>query len=98
MSWSVSAIGKPAGVARAIEDQFARSTPCVEPEETVRQNVRSAIKMAIDSLPDKNVAVRVEASGSMSFEMNGVEPRKVTASTVNVKVETLWNFVDDPPK
>jgi superfamily II helicase len=61
MSWGVSAVGKPPAVLASIEKQFSQSS-CAEPEETVRQSARAAIKAALEAQRPDSI-VQVIASG-----------------------------------
>lgn len=88
MSWSVSAVGKPAAVAAKLNDDFARMSPCVEPEETIRQSARSMISTALGSFR-ADQPVRVEASGSQNTIDN--EPQY---NQLKVSIEPIWGFVE----
>lgn len=63
MSWSVGGSGKAGEVLAAIERQFETSGPCMEPEETVRQAARGAIKAALEA-QGSDVTVNMNAYGS----------------------------------
>lgn len=94
MSWSVSAVGKPAAVSASIERQFA-STSCAEPEETVRQAARVVVAAAIAAQrPD--CAVQVSASGSMSTSYN--EDLKTWGAPftnqLSITVQPLYGFLE----
>ncbi len=95
MSWAVSAVGKPAAVAAAIESQFAAldAYPCKEPEESIKQAVRQALKQAI-AAQKESAAVRVLASGSMSYHMPDPATVVVEYNTLSVSVEPLYGFVE----
>lgn len=97
MSWSVQAVGKAPAVAAAIEKQFVAMEryPCAEPEETAKQLARKAIAAlcAAQSRPD-GMAVKVAASGSMSWNGgNQAAPEQVT-NNFSVMFETIHGFVD----
>lgn len=83
----VSAIGKPSAVSVKLEADFSKN-PCAEPEESIRQEVASAIASALRSF-DGTMAVRVEASGSQNTN-NG----KVVSNQLSVKIEPIWGFVE----
>ena len=87
MSWSVSALGKPAAVAAKLAKDFV-SHKCNEPEETVRQAVATAVATALKAYPSSS-AVRVEASGSQ----NGNGPNDVV-NTLTVKIEQVYGFIE----
>lgn len=64
MSWSFSAIGKPAAVlAKAQKDMAAYK--CAEPEETLKNMALSVMETAFCVMPQDS-AVKVTAFGSMS--------------------------------
>jgi hypothetical protein len=86
MSWSVSAIGKPAAVAKKMAEEFAKN-PCIQPEETIRQAVAGIVATALSSFPN-NYAFRVDASGSQSSSDAG------TTHSLSVKIEPIWGFCE----
>lgn len=87
MSWSVSAVGKPAAVKAKLAEAFAKN-PCAEPEETIRQGVAVTIGIALDSFSESS-AVQVSAGGSQSTNDN-----KPISNMLNVKIEPLYGFVE----
>lgn len=87
MSWSLSAIGKPAAVATKLATEFATGN-YNEPEATVRKAVASAIAAALKAYPAAS-AVKVEAAGSQ----NGSGPTEVINS-LSVKVESVYGFIE----
>ena len=91
MSWSVSAIGKPAAVATKLAEDLKRIT-CMEPEETIKNTVASAIASALDAFPP-NSAVRVDASGSQSCPDSSKAPKEVS-NQLSVKIEPIYGFVE----
>lgn len=88
MSWSFSAIGKPAAVARAARAYIESGHRCAEPEESVR---RGTLELAAQAAlgQAENIVVQVECSGSM-WTQNGV------AQTQNLRLEVkpLGNLVE----
>ena len=88
MSWSISAIGKPAAVAAKIKADLS-AYECSEPEETIRQTIGNAIAQALEAMPASS-AVKVTASGSQS---PSTEPGKFTNS-FKAEVENLYGFVE----
>lgn len=90
MSWSVSAVGKPAAVAAKLAEAFAKNR-CVEPEETIKNKVAEAIASALAVYPP-NLAVRVEAGGSQ----HAVDHSKPTELTNSLKVEItpIYGFLE----
>jgi len=95
MSWSVNAIGKPEAVAKEIERQFAASSPCREPEETVRQAARTTIA-SILAAETASVAVQVQANGHQSDEYSKETPTKTgkVSNTFSLKVDPIHQFVE----
>ena len=94
MSWSVNAIGKSSAVLAAIEDQFEKQPVCMEPEESVRQAARLAIKAAVGGMPASS-AVLVQASGSQStkYDPQGKATAEFT-NELNVKIHPQYGFVE----
>lgn len=88
MSWSVSAIGNPAGVAKQIEEQLAEIR-CEEPEESIKNSVAAIISLALLQFPD-NYAVRIDATGSQSHQ-GKLTPGKTNSLRLNI--EPLYGFV-----
>jgi len=90
MSWSVSAVGKPAAVAASIAKSIG-SSKCYEPEETIKNTIGTVLATALAAFPP-NSAVRVEASGSQSVP-DSTKPG-VATNSLTVKIEPLWGFVE----
>lgn len=90
MSWSVSAIGKTKAVAAAVAKAIAASK-CQEPEESIKNACGAVIASSLASMPE-NMAIRVEASGSMYF-VDG----KGGQNNVSIKVEPIYGFIDEVP-
>lgn len=65
MSWSVAAQGKVADVRKEIAGQFARSGPCVQPEEKVRLEAAKFIDLSLEANVQDS-EVKVSAYGSQS--------------------------------
>ena len=86
MSWSVSAIGKPAAVAAKVAAAFA-GIKCMEPEETIKNAVASAVEAAVKAFPE-SYAVKVEASGSQSASTGGI------VNQLSVKIDPVWGFCE----
>ena len=98
MSWSVSAVGKPAAMAVNIESQFAAMTyPCPEPEETAKQLVRKAIGALLAGHTKAENIVKVSASGSQAYrtvrEATG-DVAKDVYNSLSVSVETISGFLE----
>jgi hypothetical protein len=91
MSWSVSAIGKPAAVAAKVAADLAQYR-CTEPEEAVRQLAGTLLSTALCAQHPDSV-VQVSASGSQS---NRYVDGKVDGWTnsLEVKVQPLSGFVE----
>ena len=90
MSWSVSAIGKPTAVAAKLAAQFA-GIKCMEPEETIKNTVASAVAVALKAYP-ASYAVKVEASGSQSTDSS--KPPGEATNSLSVKIEPIWGFCE----
>lgn len=86
MSWSVARTGKTAAVAAKLAEDFA-SNKCVEPEETIKNIVATAVATALGAFPP-DTAVRVEAAGS---QWGG--PTQFQNS-LSVKIEPIQGFVE----
>lgn len=86
MSWSVSATGRAAAVAKKLAEDFARVN-CSEPEQTIKNNVASAVDAALTAFPPE-APVRVEASGSQS-NMNGA-----ITNQLKVEIAPIWGWVE----
>lgn len=89
MSWSVSAIGKPAAVAAKVKADLA-VIRCQEPEETIKNHVGAAIEAGLAAFP-ANYAVRVEANGSQ-YAPDYQKPAEVQ-NQLSVKIEPLGVFL-----
>ena len=88
MSWSFTAIGTPAAVAAKCRDAIESGYKCSEPEEAARKNILEIAAMVAQSMGQEDVAVRVEASGSM-FTDSG----KVKTQNLRLLVEPVYGFV-----
>ena len=86
MSWSVSAIGKPAAVAAKLAEDFARIN-CAQPEHTIKNAVAIAIEAGLRAYPE-SYAVKVEASGSQSASTGGI------VNQLSVKIDPVWGFCE----
>lgn len=93
MSWSIQAIGKPAAVRAKLAVEFAKN-PCVQPEESMRQNVAIALDIALAVYPP-NTVVNVAASGSQHWP-DSHKPAEFQ-NTLNVKLEPVYGFVEAVP-
>lgn len=89
MSWSVSAVGKPSAVAVKLAAQFS-GIKCMEPEETIKNTVASAVAVALKAFPESS-AVKVDAYGSQSTD--AAKPDFAT-NQLSVKIEPLWGFCE----
>jgi hypothetical protein len=95
MSWSVSAIGKPAVVAASIEKQFGSYGTCPEPEETAKQLVRQAIAALANGQTKPDTVVKVSANGSQSYSNDGPgTPPTEVSNSLSLSFETLYGFVE----
>jgi hypothetical protein len=91
MSWSISAIGKPAAVAAKLAAEFAKNS-CSEPEESIRQSVATIVATSLRAFPPDH-AVRVEASGSQSCPDFSKAPNEKT-NNLSVSIMPIWGFVE----
>jgi hypothetical protein len=62
MSWSYSAHGKPAAVAKNAAARMAK-IDCPEPEQTIKNKIADIIAISCAALP-QNVVVKIAAAGS----------------------------------
>lgn len=94
MSWSVSAVGKPAAVSAKISEDVLKYT-CSEPEETLKKSAAAIIATALAAFPQDNIAVRVEANGSQQpwYRKDGTVGEGF-ANTLRVVIEPVWGFVE----
>jgi hypothetical protein len=93
MSWSVSAIGKSQAVNALLADQFGRIS-CSEPEQTIKNDVATAIARAL-SYFDENAVVKVSASGSQSAVVHGGCVKEgVFINSLALLIEPQWGFVE----
>lgn len=93
MSWSVSAIGKAPAVATAISEQFRNSSPCSEPEESIRQLSNVTIQRALEAMP-ANQVVKVSASGSQGSTHYPPEPNEGVTNKLQLEVNPQYGFVE----
>ncbi len=92
MSWSVSAIGKPAAVATKLAGDFARIPKMDEPEETGKNAAASAVAAIVPAFPDAFV-VRVECNGSQYTPDSSKAPDK-KINQLSIKIDTLGAIVE----
>lgn len=90
MSWSTTAIGKPAAVAAKVKEDIERYK-CAEPEESIKNSIGQSIYAALACFPE-GTAVRVEASGSQ-YVPDASKP-DAAINTLNVKIEPLYGFIE----
>ncbi len=107
MSWSVSAVGKPAAVKAALVasfEQAKRNTANMPHEQAGVNAAEAAVNAELDFLATINnpgpVAVKVEASGHAYYtDVNepvgdAVKTKRSGSSSFSVKVEPLYGFVE----
>jgi hypothetical protein len=92
MSWSVSAIGKPAAVAEKLAGDFARIPPMQEPEETGKKAAETAVAAIVPAFPDGHV-VRVDCNGSQYTPDSSKHPDK-KINQLTIKIETLGTILE----
>lgn len=90
MSWSFSAVGKPAAVVKAIEESSNNRLTGQSLEEW--QEAKPAL-LALVGANVGNVAVKVNASGHASFEMVSADQREKTQGQCSCVIEPLYGFV-----
>jgi hypothetical protein len=93
MSWSVGGIGKAKALAAKIENDFANTTACAEPEETVRQAARAVIAAALAGQHESK-AIKVSASGSMSNYAEWPSTEAKVSNSLTITVEPQYGFVE----
>lgn len=91
MSWSTSAVGRPAAVAVAIAKQIS-SIKCQEPEETIKAKVGEIVAAALAVFPEGS-AVMVTASGSQSYKDYN-KPELGASNSLNFEIKPLYGFVE----
>ena len=92
MSWSVSAIGKPAAVAEKLAGEFARIPAMQEPEETGKNAAATAVAAIVPAFPDAYV-VRVECNGSQYTPDSSKTPEK-KINQLTIKIDTLGPIIE----
>lgn len=90
MSWSVSAVGKKDAVLKTIAGQFDSQTPCMEPEESVRQGAKSLLLASIGAQAE-GTPLRVVASGNQQFK--DWTNKTGVSNSVSLQVEVLRETV-----
>jgi hypothetical protein len=91
MSWSVGRTGRAGAVAKALAEDFAR-IKCVDPEETVKNGIATAVAAALAAFPAGEV-VQVSASGSQHDAIyNAPESGKI--NSLSVMITPIYNFLD----
>jgi len=94
MSWSVSAVGKPAAVKASLAKQFEsakQSTKSVPHEQESVGSIESVVNGQLDFMAARKEpsAVQVSASGSAWSDANGAG-----STQVEMKVMPLHGFVE----
>ena len=92
MSWSVSAIGKPAAVAVKVQADL-NAYKCIDPEEGVKQAASAAIVAALAAQAEAS-CVRVEASGHQSDVYGPGAVKTGVQNTLRIVVEPIYGFVE----
>jgi|GEM_PF-4060658 len=88
MSWSISAIGKPARVAAKVEADLARITYLQGTEAELKDSAAALVKKAVEGNTRKDILVRVEANGSASKSEEG------ELQTIQIAVTQLYGFAE----
>jgi len=92
MSWSVSAIGKPAAVAAKLATDFSKIPAMQEPEETGKNAAATAVAAIVPAFPDGHV-VRVECNGSQYTPDSSKAPDK-KINQLNIKIDSLGAILE----
>ena len=92
MSWSVSALGKPAAVAAKLAEQFARIPLMQEPEETGKQAAAMAVAAIVPAFPDSYV-VKVECNGSQ-YTPDYLKAPSEKVNSLNIVISTLGAILE----
>jgi len=90
MSWSLNGVGRPAAVLANLKADVARNR-CIEPEQTIRDDVMHAIELALNAMPPSS-AVHVTASGSQ-YAPDSLQPALVVNS-LKVDISPLYGFAE----
>ncbi len=90
MSWSLSAVGKPAAVLAKLKADASRNS-CPEPEQTIRAQAMVSMETLLNSLPPGS-AVQVNASGSQ-WVPDSTKPTEAV-NTLTFEVKPLFGFVE----
>ena len=81
MSWGVQAGGKSDQVAKDIEKHFENMSSCEEPEETIKQQARKIIAIALEgNNPARTVNVSAWGSQSKYFSKEEDKEPSITNS------------------
>lgn len=88
MSWSFSAIGRAAAVAKKIREASENGGKpyCKEPEETIRKQTLETLALAADGNAG---VIKVEASGSMQWSGDVATQNNVVSS-----LQPIYGFVE----
>ena len=88
MSWSFTAVGKPAAILAKAEADMTRYK-CAEPEEQIKTKVLGIIKASLLVYPDV-AAVEISASGS---QQPTDQPGRFMNS-VSVVIKPIYGFIE----
>jgi hypothetical protein len=87
MSWSTSASGKPADVAKTVAYTL-NEYKCPLPEEVIKQSALAIIKQVCGAQPD-NVEVSVSAYGSQSFGDDDTDDKAMNSLTISISATRI---------
>jgi hypothetical protein len=87
MSWSVSAVGKPAAVAVKLEADFNNITYLKSPEDELKKAAAGLVIAAVKAYTGTSV-VTVTASG------HGTTSGDSSYQTIAIAVQPLYGFVE----
>ena len=88
MSWSFSAIGKPAAIVEKARNDLIMFK-CAEPEESIKAEVLHILEISLLAYPDTS-CVKVLANGSQSTTK---DPQRFT-NNLSVSIEQVYGFVE----
>ncbi len=87
MSWSFSAVGKPAAVTKAIEE--SSNNKLTDPSLTEWNEAKPALLMLVGANLGGGIVVKVNANGHGSFTDG-----KKTSGQCSCVIESLYGFVE----
>ena len=89
MSWSLSAVGKPAPVAAKLAKDFANITYLGKEEAELKDVAAELVAKTLAATTRKDVALQVDCSGSGS-----THPADGNLQTVSVVIRQIYGFIE----